>query len=90
MVKRISTDKTVMKHYGDLLTDIKARIRQAQNRAIMAANTELVRLYWDIGRMVSAKQAAEGWGTAVIARLAKDLRATYPISRAFQSATSGA
>ena len=83
MVKRISTDKTVMKHYGDLLTDIKARIRQAQNRAIMAANTELVRLYWDIGRMVSAKQAAEGWGTAVIARLAKDLRSDIPDIKGF-------
>jgi predicted nuclease of restriction endonuclease-like (RecB) superfamily len=83
MVKRSSTDKTVMKHYGDLLTDIKARIRQAQNRAIMAANTELVRLYWDIGRMVSAKQAAEGWGTAVIARLAKDLRSDIPDIKGF-------
>ncbi len=83
MGKRSSTDKAVMKHYGDLLTDIKVRIRQAQNRAIMAANTELVRLYWDIGRMVSAKQAAEGWGTAVIARLAKDLRSDIPDIKGF-------
>jgi predicted nuclease of restriction endonuclease-like (RecB) superfamily len=36
-----------------------------------------------IGRMVSAKQAAEGWGTAVIARLAKDLRSDIPDIKGF-------
>ena len=48
--------------YADLLGDIKSRIRQAQNRAALAANAELVRLYWDIGCLILARQQHEGWG----------------------------
>jgi hypothetical protein len=63
-----------MKRYGDLLTDIKTRIQQAQNRVVMSANADMLRMYWDIGRMITVKQDAEGWGAADIPRLAVDLR----------------
>jgi hypothetical protein len=33
----------------------------------MSANAEMLRLYWEIGRMVAKKPDAEGWGAAVIA-----------------------
>src|ERR1043165_894914 len=59
--------------YARLLEDIKTRIMQAQTRAIHWANAELVRMYWDIGRMIDQRQRHEGWGTAVIPRLARDL-----------------
>ena len=44
----------------------------------MAANSALVRLYWDIGRTVLDRQQREGWGAKVIDRLSADLRAAYP------------
>lgn len=34
--------------YRDLLADIKARIRAAQQSAALSANAEMVLLYWDI------------------------------------------
>lgn len=60
--------------YRDLLGDIKARVRTAQARAVRSANTELILLYWDIGRMIAARQSEEGWGSGVIPRLAADLK----------------
>ena len=60
--------------FPKLLDEIKGRIRQAQTRAILAANAELVRLYWDIGRLIHQRQAEEGWGAGVIPRLARELR----------------
>jgi hypothetical protein len=42
--------------YSELLRDIKGRIRQAQTRAVLAVNVELVRLYWDIGRLLLPRQ----------------------------------
>ncbi|MBI3466011.1 MAG: DUF1016 domain-containing protein, partial [Planctomycetes bacterium] len=48
--------------FSSLLTEIKARIQQAQTRAILAANAELVRLYWDIGRLIDQRQREQGWG----------------------------
>jgi predicted nuclease of restriction endonuclease-like (RecB) superfamily len=67
-------DRAAMKLYVDLLFDIKTRIRQAQVRAGMSANAEMIRLYWDIGRMVAERQQAEGWGKGLLRRLAADLK----------------
>jgi predicted nuclease of restriction endonuclease-like (RecB) superfamily len=39
--------------YPDLLKEIKARVQRAQARAIFSVNAELIRLYWDIGRMIA-------------------------------------
>jgi hypothetical protein len=36
--------------YADWLADLKVRIHAAQQRAALTVNTELLRLYWQIGR----------------------------------------
>ncbi len=41
-------------------------------------NTELLRLYWRIGKAILDRQEAEGWGAKVLDRLAVDLRAEFP------------
>jgi predicted nuclease of restriction endonuclease-like (RecB) superfamily len=50
----------------------------AQLRAAVAVNQELVLLYWRIGTEILTRQKADGWGTRVIERLAKDLRSEFP------------
>lgn len=74
--------------YGEFLKDLKSRIIQAQNRAILSVNRELVLLYWDIGRDVIKRQSELGWGTQVIDRLARDLRRELPKLRDFLNVTS--
>ena len=69
--------------YAVLLKDIKDRIIQAQARAVLSANAELVRLYWDIGRMIDGHQKQEGWGAAVIPRLARELKNELPEEKGF-------
>ncbi len=64
--------------YRDLLTDLKARIRAAQIRAVLAVNRELIALYWQIGQDILLRQKAEGWGAKVIDRLSRDLKAAFP------------
>lgn len=69
--------------YGALLAEIKDRIATAQTRAVLAVNGELNRLYWQIGRSLDRRQAEEGWGAAVIPRLARDLRNELPELKGF-------
>ena len=69
--------------YRDLLGDIKTRVRAAQCRAALSANTEMIQLYWDIGRLIAARQEAEGWGAGVIPRLANDLKNELPRQKGF-------
>lgn len=54
--------------YGDWLIDLKSRIHNAQQRAALAVNRELVLLYWQIGQDILSRQAQQGWGTKVIDR----------------------
>lgn len=75
--------KDELAFYGDLLGDIKGRIRAAQSRAVQTVNAELVHLYWDIGRFIEARQAQEGWGAGVIPRLARDLHNELPEVKGF-------
>lgn len=69
--------------YEDLLWQLKERIRQAQLRATLAVNRELVLLYWQIGQEILTRQSRQGWGTRVIDRLAQDLRHEFPEMRGF-------
>ena len=69
--------------YTDLLGQIKKRIRQGQTRAVLAANSEMICMYWDIGRMLHKRQQQEGWGASVIPRLSRDLRNELPEMKGF-------
>lgn len=64
--------------YTQLLADVKERIRSAQYAALKAVNTELVGLYWDLGRMIVERQDQDGWGKSVVERLSQDLRREFP------------
>ncbi|MBT9130680.1 MAG: hypothetical protein DDT41_00970 [candidate division WS2 bacterium] len=69
--------------YQDFLVQVKSRIQTAQMRAVLSVNAELIYLYWDIGRMIDKKQKAEGWGTGVIPKLARDIRNELPEVKGF-------
>jgi predicted nuclease of restriction endonuclease-like (RecB) superfamily len=64
--------------YPELLSGLKTRIAAARTRAALAVNSELIRLYWEIGRDILDRERREGWGTKVIDRLAADLRRDFP------------
>jgi len=71
--------------YDAFLTAIKDRVRLARQRAVAAANEELLRGYWEIGHEILRRQEQEGWGAKVIDRLATDLRTAFPGIRGFSA-----
>jgi predicted nuclease of restriction endonuclease-like (RecB) superfamily len=75
--------------YGGLLAEIKTRIRQAQTRAALSANAEMIAMYWDIGRMIHQRQQMEGWGAGIIPRLAADLKNELPEVKGFSERNIG-
>lgn len=64
--------------YAAWLTELKARIYEARQRAAMSVNTEMLRLYWQIGNDILDRQDRQGWGAKVVDRLSHDLRAAFP------------
>ena len=71
--------------YTQLLAEVKERIRSAQVAALRAVNTELVGLYWDLGRMIVERQIGETWGKSVVEKLSADLRRELPAVGGFSA-----
>jgi predicted nuclease of restriction endonuclease-like (RecB) superfamily len=72
--------------YVSWLAELKTRIRETRLRTALAVNSELIGLYWRIGRDILERQARDGWGAKVVDRLAVDLRVEFPESRGFSRA----
>lgn len=71
--------------YADWLGEIKSRVTAARQRAVLAANAELIHLYWQIGQDILQRQQSAQWGDRVLDRLASDLREAFPEMKGFSS-----
>lgn len=69
--------------YSTLLRQVKQRVALAQRRATYAANEELLRMYWDLGHMLSDAQQEEGWGKGTLVRLSEDMKNEFPKEKGF-------
>ncbi|MFH1842870.1 MAG: DUF1016 N-terminal domain-containing protein [bacterium] len=74
----VMTSNNIPSAYPALLSRLKETILKARVRASLAVNRELIRLYWQMGREIIARQETVGWGGKVIERLANDLRREFP------------
>ena len=66
--------------YLKIIDDIRLRIRAAQHRAILAANNELITLYWNIGTVINKHSV---WGNKFIENLARDIKLDFPNAAGF-------
>lgn len=64
--------------YKKWILEIKSKIRSAQMKAALSVNAALIEFYWDLGRMISEKQASASWGSKLIERVAADLKTDFP------------
>jgi predicted nuclease of restriction endonuclease-like (RecB) superfamily len=77
MAKKLSVSPEDNTYFA-FLDGVKRRIRQAQVKAALSVNYELILLYWHIGREIPQRQQDEGWGSKVIQRLSTDLKSEFP------------
>lgn len=61
----------------NFIADIKQKVRQAQYEALKIVNTQLINLYWEIGKSIAEKQS-ESWGKAIVPTLSKELQNEFP------------
>lgn len=62
--------------YIQTLISLKERILQAQYNSYSAVNSEMIKAYLDIGKIISEKTKT-GWGTSVIKQLSIDLQSEF-------------
>ena len=73
MSKLIKTDN----EYKEWIGELKQRIRQSQIKAAVKVNTELLRLYWSIGRDIVRLKAEAKWGTNIMSQISLDLKEEF-------------
>ena len=69
--------------YKDWLQDLKGKIQQSQIKAAIQVNSELLRLYWQIGKDIVEKQAQAKWGDGFLQTLSADLCKEFPTIKGF-------
>lgn len=69
--------------YQTFLADIKQHYRHAQLKAAYVVNHEMIQFYWQLGRLVIAKQTQTVWGSKFLEQLSKDLQTEFPGTTGF-------
>ncbi len=69
--------------YADWLKGVKERIRLSRIKVALAANSELLLFYWDLGKMMHELSATAPWGKNWMNDLSKDLREEFPDMEGF-------
>ena len=75
--------ETAPEGYAEWIREVKARVHAARQRAARAVNSELVGLYWQIGREIRARQQTQGWGAKIVDRISADLKTEFPDTEGF-------
>ena len=68
--------------YIEILGDIKSRVMTAQRNAVLNVNSELINLYWNIGKIINEKSV---WGNKFVENLERDLRIEFPKYKGFSA-----
>lgn len=69
--------------YSEIIEQLKQKIRQARFKAVVAINSQMLAIYWEIGDTITKQEHEEGWGKKIVETLAKDLKAEFPEMKGF-------
>lgn len=65
------------KQQTQFILEIKEKVRSAQYEALKTVNTQLINLYWEIGKSITEKQK-DGWGKSIVPKLSFELQKEFP------------
>ena len=70
--------KTPVKKYNQWFGELKNNIHHSRLQTSLKVNSDMLILYWYVGKQILEKIDAEGWGTKVIEQLSLDLQKEFP------------
>lgn len=73
----------IIRSYKKWLGTLKEQIAQSRLQSSLAVNTNMLLLYWFIGKQIVQKVDVEDWGAKVIEQLSDDLQTSFPDVRGF-------
>ena len=71
-------EKIAKDEYVEWIINLKKQINISQVKTALSVNSQLIFLYWDLGRQIFEKQEQAQWGSSFINQLSKDLKKEFP------------
>lgn len=69
--------------YTNWLKELKQNIYQQQIHSSLQVNSNMLVLYWYLGKEINQKVVVEDWGKGVVTQLSEDLQKNFPESKGF-------
>lgn len=69
--------------YLSWLNNLKQKVKSVQLKTVIAVNTALIQLYWELGQQIAEKQHQAQWGDKLIHQVAADLKIAFPDIKGF-------
>jgi len=73
MLKEAQMSDIIKNDFSAILSIIEA----ARERAYQAVNRELIDMYWEVGKYISEKVAAESWGKSIVKEFSEFIQSNY-------------
>nr|WP_302579146.1 DUF1016 N-terminal domain-containing protein [Methanobrevibacter arboriphilus] len=77
------TNTNINKFHQEDFTNILKMIKKSQISALKSVNTELIDLYWNIGKFIHQRVEKSNWGQSVVKQLADYLKKADPSLKGF-------
>jgi predicted nuclease of restriction endonuclease-like (RecB) superfamily len=71
--------------YKIWINELKNQVRFVQIKAAIAVNSELIKFYWELGKMISEKKEFYNWGDKLIDQISLDLKEKFPEMKGFST-----
>ncbi|MDR2691772.1 MAG: PDDEXK nuclease domain-containing protein [Dysgonamonadaceae bacterium] len=72
-----------MTDFTTWIKTLKSKIHTARNKLVFSINSQILELYWEIGRDIVEKQQNSNWGSSFVEKIAEELKHEFPEIKGF-------
>jgi predicted nuclease of restriction endonuclease-like (RecB) superfamily len=69
---------TQISEFSHWIKELKSKIHEARRKVAFTINSQIIELYWDLGRSITDKQEKSEWGSNFIDKTAIELQHEFP------------
>jgi predicted nuclease of restriction endonuclease-like (RecB) superfamily len=69
--------------FANWINELKQKVHSARQKIAFSINSQLLELYWEIGRDVDYKLKTANWGSSIIEKISRELSSEFPDIKGF-------
>jgi len=69
--------------FNNWIKTLKLKVHSARQKIAFSINSQLLELYWEIGKDVDSKLKIANWGSSIIDKISKELTSEFPDIKGF-------